>query len=834
MAAEPARRRSRADSGDARTGLSAPAFQRAYEENLRHVLGRFPELATPNDRYLALAHAVRDRLMDRWIRTGEAYYRSQSRTVCYLSAEYLLGPHLGHNLLNLGVVDEAREAMETLGLDFEALLDQEEEPGLGSGGLGRLAACYMDSLATLQVPAIGYGIRYEFGIFDQVIRDGWQVEITDKWLHLGNPWEIPRPEIAFEVGFGGWTEWYRDDEDRGRVRWIPDRVVRGEACDTPIPGYRVGNTNLLRLWRAEATESFDFQAFNVGDYWGAVEEKVSSETISKVLYPNDEPEAGQRLRLMQQHFFVSCSLQDMIRIHLQTAPDVRGLDDRYAAQLNDTHPALAVPELMRLLMDEHGLGWEESWAITRRVFAYTNHTLLPEALERWPVALFGGVLPRHLQIVYEINRRFLDEVRARFPGDEARVRRVSLIDETVRRSVRMAHLACVGSHAINGVAALHTGLLRSRVLRDFEEMWPGKIHNVTNGVTPRRFVALINPRLARLVTEAIGDRWLRDLETLHELEPLAEDAAFRAEWRGVKRANKDALAAEIESRADVSADPEGLFDVQVKRIHEYKRQHLNVLHAITLYRRLKQDPDLDIAPRTLVFAGKAAPGYFMAKRIIKLIHSVGAVINGDPDVRGRLRIAFLPDYNVKNSQRIFPAADLSEQISTAGKEASGTGNMKFALNGALTIGTLDGANVEIRDAVGADHFFLFGLTVEQVQQLRATGYVPRQYYEGDAELRGVVDAIARGDFSAGDPDVFRPLVDNLLYDDPFLVLADYRSYVDVQAEVERAWRDTERWTRGSILNTARSGRFSSDRSIADYCRDIWRAKPLPVPESTDA
>jgi starch phosphorylase len=818
-------------SDDVRTGLGVDALKRAYEEKLLYVLGRFPKVATRNDRYLALALAVRDRLMDRWMRSGETYYRTSARTVCYLSAEYLLGPHLANNLLNLGMLDEARQAAEELGLDFDALLDQEEEPGLGNGGLGRLAACYMDSLATLQVPAIGYGIRYEFGIFDQVIRDGWQVEITDKWLHLGNPWEVAHPEIAFEVGLGGTTEWYEDETGRGRVRWIPERVVRGEAYDTPILGYRVGNTNLLRLWRAEATESFDFQAFNLGDYWGAVEEKVRSETISKVLYPNDEPAAGQRLRLAQQHFFVSCSLQDMIRLHLQTVSDVRGLDVRFAAQLNDTHPAVAVPELMRLLLDVHGLGWDEAWEITRRTFAYTNHTLLPEALETWGVELFGSLLPRHIQIVYEINRRFLDEVRERFPGDEERAQRMSLIDEGGSRSVRMAHLASVGSHTINGVAALHTDLLKRYVLRDFQEMWPDKIRNVTNGVTPRRFVALVNPGLSDLVTEAIGDGWLRDLDQLRQLEPLAEDASFREKWRRVKGANKEALAAEIEQRAGVIVDPASLFDVHVKRIHEYKRQHLNVLHAITLYHRLKRDPGLDLPPRTVIFAGKAAPGYFMAKRIIKLIHAVGAVVNGDPEVRGRLRVAFLPDYNVKNCQRIFPAADLSEQISTAGKEASGTGNMKFALNGALTIGTLDGANVEIREAVGEKNFFLFGLTVDGVQGVRAAGYHPGEYYGADPELRAALDGIAAGDFSDGDREIFRPLVDNLLHDDPFLVLADYRSYVDAQGEVESAWRDEERWTRAAILNVARSGRFSSDRSIYEYCRDIWTVAPAPVPEA---
>jgi starch phosphorylase len=829
----PARRPAETED-EVRTGLGVEAFKRAWRDNLRYVLGRFPEVATPNDRYLALAHAVRDRLMDRWMRTFEAYYHRRARTVCYLSAEFLLGPHLGNNLLNLGVLDVARRATEELGLDFEALLAQEEEPGLGNGGLGRLAACFMDSLATLQIPAIGYGIRYEFGIFDQAIRDGEQVELTDKWLRLGNPWEIARPEIALEVGLGGRTERYVDASGCQRVRWVPDQVVRGVAHDTPIPGYRVGNANLLRLWKAESAESFDFQAFNVGDYWGAVEEKVASETISKVLYPNDEPEAGRRLRLAQQHFFVSCSLQDMIRIHLQTAPDVRGFDAKYAVQLNDTHPAVAVPELMRLLVDEHAVGWDEAWEITRRTLAYTNHTLLPEALERWPVSLFGSVLPRHLEIVYEINRRFLDEVRARFPGDEERARRMSLIDEGGGRSVRMAHLASVGSHAITGVAVLHSTLLKRSVLRDFHELWPHKFKNVTNGVTPRRFVALINPGLSRLVTEAIGDSWVRDLEDLRRLEPLAGDGTFREGWRRVKLANKEALARETDRRAGVRVDPRSLFDVQVKRIHEYKRQHLNALHAITLYRRLKRNPGLETPSRTVLFAGKAAPGYFMAKRIVRLVHGVAGVVNADPEVKGRLRVAFLPDYNVANSQRIFPAADLSEQISLAGKEASGTGNMKLALNGALTIGTLDGANVEIREAVGPENFFLFGLTVEGVQRLRAEGYRPEERYETDAELRDALDALGSGVFSGGDREVFRPVVENLVHHDPFLVLADYRAYVDAQAAVEEAWRHEEGWTRASILNVARSGRFSSDRAIREYCREIWNVEPLPVPESGES
>jgi starch phosphorylase len=799
-----------------------------FRHKLFTTLGRFPAAATRNDLYVALALAVRDELLRRWVSTSETYFRKKSRTVCYLSAEFLLGPHLGNNILNLGLEDTARQAMAELGCGLDDLLAQEEEPGLGNGGLGRLAACFMDSLATLEIPAIGYGIRYEFGIFDQLIRDGWQVEKTDKWLGLGNPWEIPRPEIAFDVGFGGRTEPTLDEAGRYAVRWIPHRVVRGIACDTPILGYRNNTANLLRLWTAGATESFDFAAFNQGDYWGAVEEKMASENITKVLYPNDEVLQGRQLRLEQQHFFVSCSLQDMLRIYLQTSSDLGRLHQKYAVQLNDTHPALAVAELMRLLVDVHGLGWEPAWEVTRHTCNYTNHTLLPEALERWPVSLFGELLPRHLEIVYEINRRFLDEVRGRYPGDEARVARLSLIDEAGGRSVRMAHLAAVGSHRINGVAALHTRLVETELLRDFHDLWPDRFLNVTNGVTPRRFLALANPRLARLIDDAIGDRWLRDPDELRGLEPLAEDAAFRAAWRKVKRANKADLAEVLRDRAGVDASPDSMFDVQVKRIHEYKRQHLNVLHAIALWQRLRREPDADSPRRTVVFGGKAAPGYRAAKLIIKLIHAVAEVVNSDPLARGRLRIAFLPDYNVKNSMPIFPAADLSEQISTAGKEASGTGNMKLAMNGALSIGTLDGANVEIREAVGAENFFLFGLSVEGVHRLRASGYRPRELYEHDFVLREVLDALASGVFSPANRDLFRPIVDSLLGEDPWLVLADFESYLACQREVEGAYRDADRWARMSILNVARTGRFSSDRAIREYARDVWRVGPQPI------
>jgi starch phosphorylase len=713
------------------------------------------------------------------------------------------------------------------GLNLEDLLEQEEEPGLGNGGLGRLAACYLDSLATLEVPAIGYGIRYEFGIFDQEIRDGWQVEITDDWLALGNPWELRRPEITYRVGWQGHTETYSDAAGFQRVRWVPGMMVKGLAYDYPVPGYRSKVTNLLRLWKSEAVESFDFQDFNVGDYYGAVQEKVISETVTKVLYPNDEPEVGKRIRLAQQHFFVSCSLQDMLRIHLLRGHSLDTFHKTFAVQLNDTHAAIAVAELMRLLMDEHHLPWEQAWEITRKTLAYTNHTLLPEALEKWPLPLFAELLPRHLEIIFELNRRFLDEVRLRYPEDAGLVERVSIIEESGPKYVRMANLASLGSQTINGVAALHTELLKTTVLKDFHTLFPEKFLNITNGVTPRRWLVLSNPRLADLISSRLGDRWVSHLEEdLPRLEPLADDLAFRRAWREVKLANKEELAAVIRERTGVTLNPDTLFDIQVKRLHEYKRQHLNLLHIVTVYHRLKQNPDLEITPRTFIFGGKAAPGYFMAKLIIKLINAVAEVVNNDPDVRGRLKIVYFPDFNVKNGQRIYPAADLSEQISTAGKEASGTGNMKFGLNGALTIGTLDGANVEMREAVGPENFFLFGLTAPEVSDRKARGYRSLLYYESNNELREVIDLISSGYFSRGDTQFFQPLVASLLYHDEYLVLADYQAYVDCQGVVDQAFRDQERWTRMSILNVARLGRFSSDRAIREYCEHIWRARPL--------
>lgn len=814
---------------DIRTGLTAEALERAIMDNLHVIQGRVPRTATRNDWYMAVAWAVRDRIMHRWMQTIETYMGYKGKSVSYLSAEFLIGPQLGSNLISLGIYDTVRDVVARLGQDLDALMEQEEEPGLGNGGLGRLAACFLESLASLEILGVGYGIRYEFGIFDQTICDGWQVEITDKWLRLGNPWEVPRPEINFVVQFGGHTEHSTDAGGHYHVRWIPHRAVRGVACDITVPGYNVNTVNLLRLWKAEAVESFDFQSFNVGDYHRAVEEKVSSENITKVLYPNDDRVQGKRLRLEQEYFFVSCSLQDMIRVHLMRGHPLAEFHNGYAVQLNDTHPSIAVAELMRLLVDEYAIDWETAWNITRKTFAYTNHTLLPEALEKWPLPLFANVLPRHLEIIFEINRRFLDEVRMRHHADDPLVSRVSLIDETGQKFVRMANLACVGSHAVNGVAALHTELLKRDVLHDFYELSPEKFLNVTNGITVRRWLLLANPRLSRLICSKIGTAWVRDMEKhMKALEPFADDNNFRREWRHIKQENKIKLASIIRERTGVVVDPETLFDIQVKRIHEYKRQHLNVLHVLTLYNRIKRNPQMDAVPRTVIFSGKAAPGYFMAKLIIKLINSAASVVNNDPAVTGRLKVVFLPDFNVKNAQAIYPAADLSEQISTAGKEASGTGNMKFSMNGALTIGTLDGANIEILEAVGKENFFLFGMTDEEVRKTRSQGYYPKGYVESNDELHGVIDLLTNGLLSDGDPTLFKPLADSLLYGDDYMLLADYQSYVECQSRVDEAYRNRENWDKMSILNVARIGRFSSDRSIREYAEKIWNVNRVKI------
>ncbi|CPR13137.1 glycogen/starch/alpha-glucan phosphorylase [Mycobacterium bohemicum DSM 44277] len=812
-----------------RTGMGAAALQRAITDHLRYSVGRPAAALRPEHYYRALALAVRDRMQDRRVASTQTSLDLGRKVTCYLSAEFLMGPQLGNNLLNLRMERAAREALAAMGQDFDEVLACEEEPGLGNGGLGRLAACYLDSLATLERPAIGYGIRYEFGIFNQEIRDGWQVEKTDNWLGKGNPWEIAKPDVSYLVKWGGYAEHYTDDGGDDRVRWVPGRLLKGVAYDTPIQGYGVNTCNVLTLWSARAVESFAVEAFNIGDYYKAVEDEVTSETVTKVLYPNDEPEAGKRLRLLQQYFFVSCSLQHMLHIVDDLADaSVRELPQRFAVQLNDTHPSIAVAELMRLLIDERHLDWDEAWDITVETFSYTNHTLLPEALETWPLEMFAESLPRHLQLIYEINHRFLDEVHARFPGDGDRLRRMSIIGEDGNKNVRMAHLATVGSHAVNGVAALHSELLKTSVLKDFYEMWPERFSNKTNGVTPRRFLALANPGLRDLLDRTVGEGWLTDLGRLRGLEPFADDASFRQQWRDMKRGNKARLAEYVRSVTGVDLDPDWMFDVQVKRIHEYKRQHLNVLHIVALYHRLKRDRSLSIPPRAFIFGGKAAPGYFMAKRIIKLICAVGETVNADPDVNRFLKVVFLPNFNVQNGQMVYPAADLSEQISTAGKEASGTGNMKFMINGALTIGTLDGANVEIREEVGPQNFFLFGLTEQEVVAVKAHGYCPADWIDANEELRTTLESIAGGTFSRGDTEVFRPLVDNLRYDDPFLVCADYASYINCQEQVSAAWQDSELWTKMSILNAARSGKFSSDRAIAEYCDEIWNVWPLTV------
>jgi starch phosphorylase len=817
-----------------RSGLTADDVFDGMTEHLFYTLGKLAPAASRHDLYMALSYAVRDRLMTRYLAGIEAINASPTRVVAYLSAEFLIGPQLNNNLLMLGIQQEAAEALRRFGIqDLEEILDVEEEPGLGNGGLGRLAACFLESLASLQIPATGYGIRYEFGIFDQLIRDGWQVEITDKWLKAGWPWEIPHPDQACFVGFGGRTESYRDTQGAYRVRWIPAEHAIGIPHDVPVLGFRVNTCDRLRLWRADATESFDFYAFNIGDYYGAVEEKVGSETLSKVLYPNDGTDEGRRLRLKQQHFFVSCSLQDMIRnLDLRGIP-IEEFPDHWAVQLNDTHPSIAVAELMRLLLDDKHLEWEQAWDITTRSLSYTNHTLLPEALEKWGLNLFSSLLPRHLELIYEINRRFLQQVRLRYPGNDQVLRRVSIIDDDGSKAVRMAHLATIASHHVNGVAALHSELVKQDLFPEFADLWPEKFTNVTNGVTPRRWIALANPRLTTLLNEAIGEGWISDLDQLRSLERYVDDAGFLDRWNSTKLAVKNHLCRYINAHTGVSVDPSSLFDVQVKRIHEYKRQHLNALQVVAQYLRIKNGLGDGMAPRTVIFGGKAAPGYAMAKLIIRFINGIAETINADPDMDGRLKVIFLADYNVKLGERVYPAADLSEQISTAGKEASGTGNMKFAMNGALTIGTLDGANVEIREQVGSENFFLFGKTTEEIVALHRKGYRPWELIASVPELPEVLRLIEQGHFSDGDGELFRPLLQNLTGNDPFFVLADFQSYVEAQAAVNQAWTDRGRWNRMSLLNTARSGFFSSDRSIREYAERIWKAEEFPVTITCD-
>jgi starch phosphorylase len=813
---------------NSRTGRTVAGFKQALVDNLYFTLGTAVQSASHSDVYMTLSHTVRDHLVERWRKTTEAHFKANPKFAYYFSMEYLMGKQLPQNMLYTDTTDLARQALAEYDLKLEDYIDLDVEPGLGNGGLGRLAACFLDSLATIDIPAVGYGIRYEFGIFKQSFKDGWQVESPDEWLYQGNPWEFAQPDDMVEVQFGGHTVRYADSNGKQCVRWIPGEKILGEPYITLVPGYRTNPVNILRLWRARASEEFDFQLFDIGDYARAVEQQTRSENISKVLYPNDSTPQGKELRLKQQYFFVTCSLRDIIRRFQLKNSDWHLFPEKVVIQLNDTHPIIAIPELMRILIDEHHLAWDKAWDITQQTFAYTCHTLLPEALEKWPVSLIERLLPRHLEIIYEINHRFLEEVRVRFPDEPDRAARMSLIEENQERQVRMANLASVGSFSINGVAELQSKLLRESTLRDFAEMWPQKFNNKTNGVTPRRFMRLANPRLAKLITEKIGDGWLNDLTQLQKLEASVDDENFRQAWRDVKQQNKQDLADYIMQNTGTKIDPQSIFDVMVKRLHEYKRQLLKVLHIIVLHQRIKADPNIEIVPYTFIFGAKAAPGYHMAKLIIKLINSVAEVVNNDPDVADRLKVVFLPNFNVSMAEKIYPAADISEQISMAGKEASGTGNMKFALNGALTTGTLDGANIEIREHVGETNFFLFGLTAEEVLNIKQNGYNPKAYYNENRNLREVLDRIAAGEYSNGDRDLFRPIVDSLLKRDEYLLLADFGSYIDCHDRAAGAYREEQSWTRMSILNTARCGFFSSDRTMRQYCDKIWQVNPVKV------
>ncbi len=809
-------------------GMDADGIQVSFASHLEYSLSKDKYTATSRDLYQSLALSVRDRLVERWIRTQQMYYDFDVKRIYYLSAEYLMGRALVNNLINLGMYEETQKAMKDVHLDIESLAIEEPDMGLGNGGLGRLAACFLDSMATLELPAYGYGIRYEFGIFDQFIKHLQQVEMPDLWLRYGNPWEFARPERSFTVKYYGRVKERTLPDGRFRAEWIETEDVLAVPYDMPISGYGNNTVNTLRLWSARASNEFDLKFFQSGDYLKAVEEKNLSENISKVLYPNDQFFEGKELRLKQEYFFVSCSLQDIVRRYLvDRKVGFSQFPDKVAIQMNDTHPALAVAELMRILMDDHGLGWKTAWEITQKTCAYTNHTLLSEALEKWSVSLFEKLLPRHLMIIYEINRRFLRDVALRFIGDEQRLARMSLIEETPQKQVRMAHLAAVGSHSVNGVAQLHTRLVKEKALKDFFEMFPERFNNKTNGVTPRRWLLASNKKLSKLITKHIGDGWMTDLEQLQQLEPLASDEDFIRTWTGVKYQNKEKFAKLIFDVTKIQLEPAAIFDFQVKRIHEYKRQVLNILHVIYCWLKMKEDPQFEMQPRVFFFGGKAAPGYFMAKLVIRLICHVAAMINRDSDTNNRLKVIFSPNYNVSLAEQIFPAADISEQISTAGYEASGTSNMKFALNGALTIGTLDGANIEIMEAVGQENIFIFGLTADEVAEL-APRYNPRSYYEADPLLKQAVDMIRQGYFSRQDSRLFHPITDILLDHDPYLVLADFQSYHKAHMALDELYRDRKSWVEKSILNVARIGRFSSDRTIHEYNRDIWHAEPLTI------
>ncbi len=804
------------------------AIKCSYLNHLKYSLAKDEFSATDHDRYYALALAIRDRLVDGWIRTSVAYHKTGAKRAYYLSMEYLIGRAMGNNVINLQLDDVVTQAMADLGLSWDFLRDIERDAGLGNGGLGRLAACFLDSLATLQLPGYGYGVRYDFGIFRQAIKNGYQVEEPDNWLRFGNPWEIERPESQFEVHFGGRVDM---EERNGRLiaRWVDYDTVLGIPYDIPIPGYGNQTVNNLRLWEAKSTEEFNLTFFNNGDYMKAYEAKTLTENITKVLYPNDNIEQGRSLRFKQQYFFVSCSLHDILRRFKEDGNEIHAFPDKVAIQLNDTHPALAIAELMRILLDHERLEWDDAWSIVVRTFGYTNHTLMPEALERWFVSLFERILPRHLQIIYEINRRFLREIATRYPGDNDRIARMSLIQESPQREVRMAYLAVVGSHSVNGVAALHSELLKSTLFKDFYELWPERFNNKTNGITPRRWLLKANPGLSGLVTEKIGAGWITNLSQLKKLEAFANDRDFQKRVMAIKRENKVRLADLIQRELGVKVNVDSIFDVQVKRMHEYKRQLLNAMDIMHQYFELKSNPQAKFTPRTYIFAAKAAPGYYLAKLIIKLVNDIASVVNHDPAMKDRMNVVFLPDYRVSLAERIIPAADLSEQISTAGTEASGTGNMKFQLNGALTVGTLDGANVEIRQEVGDENFFLFGKTVEEVEAFRRAGYNPWDVYNANPAVRRVLDAIKNNFFNLDQPGLYQPIWDTLLvHGDHYLVLAEFDAYVECQAKISQVFENPERWARMCILNIANSGKFSTDRTIAEYAKEIWDIHPCPV------
>ena len=809
--------------------LSATEFRDRILEHACKTVGKNVESMTTQDWQQATAHTCRDLMAPAWLASHSQYYRDNDKVVCYLSMEFLVGRSLSGNLVKLGVYETCRQAVEMLGLDWKTIAFSEPEAGLGNGGLGRLAACLMDSLATVGIRAWGYGIRYDYGMFRQRLDNGEQVEEADDWARYGHPWEFNRPASKFDVRFGGRVLCFDDAQGHMRHQWLEGERVQAVSCDQPTTGYLSPTVNTIRLWRAQSPMSFDLNVFNTGDYVDAVRSGIESQNLSRILYPDDSTLSGKELRFKQEYFLVAASLQDILRRFLKLNPDLRALPDKLAIQLNDTHPAIAIPELMRLLMDVHGLGWDEAWRLCVGTFAYTNHTVMPEALETWPVEMFERLLPRHYQIICEINQRFLDHVRQTHPGDFDLYPRVSIIDEAGGRRVRMAHLAFVGSHNINGVAAVHTDLIRHGLFRDLDTVLPGRIVNVTNGVTPRRWVMLSNRQLSDLITSRIGRGWARDLSEIARLEPFADDDGFLAELAAVKAHNKRRLAELIAETTGVAVDPASLFDVQVKRIHEYKRQLLNLLHVVTLYNRIRAGATDGMIPRTVIMGGKAAPSYRVAKRIIRLASDIGHVVNGDPAVNGWLRLVFVPNYNVSQAQIAIPGADLSEQISTAGTEASGTGNMKFALNGALTIGTLDGANIEIRDEVGADNIFIFGLDASDANALRASGRQPTwDRYHADGELRQALDMIADGWFSPDQRDRHRPVVDALMGHDEFLVLTDYRAYVDCQQRVAELFRDSREWHRRALLNIARMGRFSSDRTVLEYARLIWNVTPAGI------